>query len=447
MTSGTFSAPMGLEKDIVSKHILGEANEVFLESAEYWEKNQAEKLGYNNNLDRVIKFSKEKRQKFFEGEHKFPREKIDEMEDVLKKITSKLSLHPKIYEVEAYLKVKSSERYFVNSDGSEIFTNYNRYGIYIVPKAVDKLNLLIPYYDSIFWSTDLDKMPSPDKLMEMGEKGVKNLLEVIKSPIEKSGPYPAIMMGRIHGILWHEVIGHALEGHRMQEDEEGNMTTEFKERIGEKIAPEFLSLYDDPTIEDLNGHYKFDEEGIPGRRVTLVENGILKNYLHSRQSAGFFETKSNGHARNEDTEDPVPRMSNLVVKSTNEISFEELKEDLIKLCKEQGRPYGLIMDGLGHGFTIPDESFFNVFPEDIFRIYQDGKMQRVRGIKTVGSPSNILDNIVKTGKNYEVFNGVCGAESGLIPQTNTAPEGLIKSIVVGNISRSEYPKIRNKVIK
>ena len=447
MASGTFSAPMGLEEKIVSKHILNEANEVFLECAGDWEEKQAKKLGYNTNPDRITKFSEEKLQKFLGEAKVFPREKMGEMEEILKRVTGELSSHSGIYEVEAVFRVNSSERYFVNSEGSEIFTNYNRYGIHIIPKAVDKINLLIPYYGVAFWSTDVDKIPSYEQLMEMGETGIKNLLETVKAQIEKNGIYPTIISGKNHGILWHEVIGHALEGHRMQEDEHGDMTTVFKERIGERIAPEFLDLYDDPTMESLDGYYRFDEEGVPAQKVVLVEKGILKNFLHSRQSAGYFKTNSNGHSRAERTDDPVPRMSNLVVKSSNESSFEELKEDLIRICKNQGRPYGLIMDGLGHGWTLPDEGFFNVFPEDIYRVYNDGRMERVRGIKTIGTPNQMLENIIKTGRNYQLFNGVCGAESGIIPQTNTAPEALISLVEVESISRGEYSKIRNSIIK
>jgi len=448
IASGTFSAPMGLEGKIISRYIANEASDVFWDCVEDWEKKHSRKIGYNENKDKVINFSTEKPQKFFDKENIFPKEKFDEMEDILKKVTEKLSSHSRIYGVEGRFLANSEERYFVNSEGSEIFTNYNRYGIYIVPKAVDEKNLLIPHYAFVFWSTDINKMPSYDELMEKGETGVKNLLDIIKSPIEKNGAYPTIMFGKNHGVLWHEIIGHALEGHRMQEDEYGNMTTLFKGRVGKKIAPDFIDIYDDPTIKDLDGHYKFDEEGIPAQRVVLVEKGILKNFLLSRQSAGYFKTKSNGHARANDTSDPTPRMSNLIVKSSNEAPFEELKEDLIRLCKKQKKPYGLIMDGSSGGWTLPDEGgYFNLFPEHIFRVYTNGKMERVRGIRTIGTTDQILENILKTGKNYQLFNGVCGAESGTIPQTDTAPEVLIRDVIIESVPRSEYIKIRNPVVK
>lgn len=212
------------------------------------------------------------------------------------------------------------------------------------------------------------------------------------------------------------------------------------------MPPGFLSLYDDPTLPGYDGSYRYDDEGVPAQRVVLVENGILKNYLHSRETAGKFghklgkPMKSNGHARADNRGQPTPRMSNIVVKSENERSMEELKEMMLKECREKGKEYGLMLLGTSGGFVVPELSFFHTFPKKIIRLYTDGREERVKGIYLVSTPYQMLDNIVATSDHYDTFQGTCGAESGWIPSTEIAPEAYIKSVEYGIIPRSEYRK-------
>jgi len=197
-------------------------------------------------------------------------------------------------------------------------------------------------------------------------------------------------------------------------------------------------------LPDCHGSYKYDEEGVVGQRVCLVENGILRNFMHSRESAGKLgkslgiSVVSNGHARSSGYPAPVPRMSNLVVRSANEHSMDELKEMLFLECRKRRKPYGLMITGLPSGFVDFGGSYFHTQPQKIYRLYVDGRIERVKGLYLVSTPYTLLDNIVATSCNYAVNNGYCGAESGLVPGTETAPDAFIKSVEFGLIPRSEY---------
>ena len=95
---------------------------------------------------------------------------------------------------------------------------------------------------------------------------------------------PAILSGRAAGVFFHEIFGHRVEGHRQKDETEGQT---FTKSLGTKVLPEFLSVIFDPTRRkangvDLNGYYRYDDEGVPARRVALVENGVLKTFLMSR---------------------------------------------------------------------------------------------------------------------------------------------------------------------
>ena len=347
--------------------------------------------------------------------------------------------------------------YFVNTEGTKVFTHYTRFSLGITFFSYDSENSAIPLSQS-FHTMDLSKLPDKEQLIESGEQLRKDLSEIVRAPVQRNGLFPAILDYENHGVIWHEAVGHALEGHRMQEDDFSYSVSLFNGKIGEKIAPDFLSLYDDPTIKTLDGHYKFDSEGVRAQKVMLVENGVLKNYLHSRQSAGYFKTSSNGHCRESidnvtinpmqtlRNPGPCPRMSNLFVKSSNEASFEELKENLIKLCELQGKKYGLLLKECGGGLALPEESFFKTYPAHVYRVYRDGKIERVRSIYIVGTPYQILDNIIQTSDQYGLFNGTCGAESGWVPSTQTAPDALVKSLEVNTIPKETYPEMRSPVI-
>ena len=109
---------------------------------------------------------------------------------------------------------------------------------------------------------------------------------------------------RATGVVFHEIFGHRIEGQREKRENEGQT---FREKIGQKVLPEFLSVHADPTARklgplELAGYYKFDNEGVKARRVTIVENGILKNFLMSRlPSMGSPNRTATGVGRRDST--------------------------------------------------------------------------------------------------------------------------------------------------
>lgn len=432
------------------------ANYNFWDSVDEYEARYGNTLGVNNRRDKYLYFSREPAQHFIEDE-KVVDVDWKGIEEMLKDVSRTFSRYPEIWTSTLALAINNDGNYFVNTEGAKIFTSYARYSLGITMYSSDKDNLAIPI-TAAMQSIDLLKIPTKEQLLELGEGLREELSEIVRAPVQRNGLCPAILDSKNHGVIWHEAVGHALEGHRMQEDDFNGSVGLFNGKIGEQIAPAFLSLYDDPTVETLDGHYKFDSEGVAAKRVSLVDKGVLRDYLHSRQSAGYFRTQSNGHCR-ESIDDvavdpvnrsrikgPCPRMSNLFVESSNEASFEELTENLIKLCEIQGREYGLILRECGGGVAMPKESFFNTYPTHVHRVYRDGSVERVRGIYIVGTPYQVLDNIIQTSDQYGLFNGTCGAESGWVPSTQVAPDALVKSLEFNTIPKDNYPEIREIVL-
>jgi predicted Zn-dependent protease len=244
-----------------------------------------------------------------------------------------------------------------------------------------------------------------------------------------------MLSGRASAVFFHEVLGHRLEGHRQKDQSEGQT---FTKKVNQRVLPEFLSVTDDPTLKELNGiglagTYDFDDEGVPAERVVAVENGVLKNFLMSRMPITNF-SHSNGHGRRQPGLMPTGRQGNLVVTSTKSVSDSELRAKFVEEIKKQGKPYGLYFEDIQGGFTLTQRALpqaFQVIPVMVWRVYADGRPDElVRGVDIVGTPLLSLNNIILTGDKLQVFNGVCGAESGQVPVSAAAPAMLFSEIEV-----------------
>jgi hypothetical protein len=144
---------------------------------------------------------------------------------------------------------------------------------------------------------------------------------------------------------------------------------------------------------------------------------------------------SNGHGRAQAGLAPVARQGNLIVSSTSQLPFSQLREKLIAEVKKQGKPFGLIFDDISGGFTQTraevQPQAFKVLPLIVKRVYPDGRPDElVRGVDLIGTPLESFEKILATGDDFDVFNGYCGAESGWVPVSAVAPSLLIGQIEV-----------------
>lgn len=381
---------------------------------------------------------------------------MDYWENLLKKVCEKLSKE-KIMNPNTSLNLITSKRFFVNSEGTVIVDNFTRANITIAASLRCEDNLMLRDR-SVSWCNDVTKLPQEETLMMKAEEILSNLFDLEKAPNEKPKAFPTLVDGRNHGNIWHEAFGHGMEAHRHFEDDEepnifslmfgGEDVSPLKDRIGEKILPEFLTIVDDPTLKGQDGSYKYDEDGVKARRVLLIGKGRVIDYLHSRQSAGRFskiydgDFKSNGHCRagEDPLDEPVPRMSNLVVSSSKVYSLDELRAMMFEECERRGLKYGISLEDSSGGETRVEDSYFKEFPRKIFRLYPNGKKVRVRGLFIATNPFELIENIVATGGSNQIFRGQCGAESGYVPVTAIAPSALLRMVGFAEIPRSDYDK-------
>jgi TldD protein len=355
-------------------------------------------------------------------------------EERVRKYTAAFSQSPAVLNSIATFTALGANQYQVNSEGTKLAFGqvHYRLELFVQSKAPDGMD--INRYANFDW---LDPKDTPDDktILERVHTMIQETEALDRAPLVDPYAGPALLTGRAAAVFFHEVFGHRAEGFRQKDINEGQT---FTSKIGEKILPDFLSIKDDPTEAQLSGqmllgYYKYDDEGVPGQNVELVDHGVLKTFLMSRSPLVNIP-HSNGHGRRQLGYVPVARQGNLIVSSTRTVTNAQLRQKLIELVKEQNKPFGLLIDDIAGGFTFTGRGqpqAFQVLPLVVYKVFPDGRPdQLVRGVDIVGTPLVSLTKIVATGDTPDIFNGYCGAESGSVPVSAVAPAILISEMEV-----------------
>ncbi len=326
----------------------------------------------------------------------------------------------------------TEQKYFLSSEGARIKQYVTSCYVNIAGTVRAADGDLVPLHLSYYAPVPAE-LPADDKVFADVDNMVKLLNELRNAPLAEPYSGPAILLAPAAGVFFHEIFGHRIEGHRLKNEYDGQT---FKSRINEPVLPKTLSVVFDPTVnvvkgQPVNGAYQYDDEGVKSRQVVVVDKGILKTFLMSRTPLEEV-SHSNGHARAAIGNSPVSRQSNLIVESSKTSSMEDLRKMLLKECKRQGKRYGYLFKEVVGGFTVTDRynpNAFNIFPTLVYRIYTDGRADElVRGVDLIGTPLAMFAEIQAAANDRDVFIGFCGAESGSVPVSASAPSLFVRRI-------------------
>jgi TldD protein len=384
-------------------------------------------------------FSTEKPQVYIGKESVPPKFDHKEWEDRIRRLSAIFNKYPDIETSNVVLLVQDATRYFVSSEGSKLVDSRPLIRVLALgsTRSVDGMELA---RSETFDASTFDKLAPETEMVAKIEKIAQDLQKLKKAPVVEPFNGPALLSGRAAAVFFHEVVGHRLEGQRQRGENEGQT---FTKMVGQPVLPKFLSVEDDPTLTnlggvELSGNYSYDEEGEKSRKVELISNGVLKQFLMSRMPVkGFLQ--SNGHGRGQSGLMPVGRQGNLIVRSNKSVPDSQLRQELINEIKKQKKPFGLYFEDIAGGFTLTMRNMpqaFQVMPLMVWKVYPDGRPDElVRGVNIIGTPLNALNRIVLTGQKEEVFNGECGAESGSVPVAAAAPAMLFSEIEVEKVQQ------------
>ncbi len=406
---------------------------------DYYEK---KKVLVEQNLDQSLaSFSREKVLRKIENIQPvtFP---IVRWRNLVREISSLFAKKKRL--VDPYVRVQGVNlvRLFVNSEGSRFLTQDRFYEI-----AISSW-ILAPegHYLSAakrFYTRSIDKLPKKKELMKAADDLEKELLELRAAPPVDPYTGPALLSGQATGLVFHEALGHRLEGKRLRSRQEGRT---FANRIGTRILPEGVEVFDDPSLQDwkgqdLYGNYKIDDEGVPAQRVHLVEDGVLRHFLQSRTPIEGSK-HSNGHGRMERYQNPMARMANTIVEVRDPWTPEELEQALLEETIERGLDHAILIEGVSGGETRTDHYDFQAFKGTPTKAHlidvRSGKKKRIRDLQFIGTPLAILQRVLALGGPYEVDNSYCYAESGSVPVATIAPMMLVADLELQREAKKSY---------
>jgi TldD protein len=259
---------------------------------------------------------------------------------------------------------------------------------------------------------------SPEAIGKIAAEQALTLLEAREAP---AGNMP-VVVGNQGGLLFHEAIGHGLEGDGIVEK-----TSFFTELRGSKVAGELVTLSDDPTLRSLHGSYDMDDEGTPATRTVLIERGKLVGFLWDRRFARRANAKSTGNGRRQSFEHPpLPRMSNTVL-----APGDVTPEDIVRSTKR-----GLYAKAFRGGVVDQVSGTFTFHVQEGYLI-EDGKITApVVGASLVGKGVEVLRNIDLVGNDVAFWAGNCGKGGQWVPVTTGAPSLRLAEITVGGTEQS-----------
>lgn len=258
-----------------------------------------------------------------------------------------------------------------------------------------------------------DETP-PEKVIEAACRRAIIMLSARPAP---TGLMPVVLSSEAGGTMVHEAVGHGLEA-----DLADQGFSIYKGRIGETVASPLVTVIDDATLPGRRGSFSFDDEGIPAQRTVLIENGVLKAYMHNRMTAQRANTVSTGNGRRETYKfKPSVRMTNTFIKPGNDDGSSIIK----------GTDHGLLVKRMGGGQvnTITGDFVFEVVEGYLIKY---GKISDpVRGATLTGNGPDVLKKIDKVGSDLGFALGTCGKDDQGVPVGHAQPTLHIPEIIIG----------------
>lgn len=335
---------------------------------------------------------------------------IEEKVELLREIEREMRAEFVVNSRVAYVEMIRRFRYR-NSNGAEMYCEVPRSGI--VAQAVGKGKSLQFYSRRHMRAGGFEVAREAVEDVQIGSHILEVLKELINAPSPPSGKMNVLMDPSLGGVFIHEAFGHAVEADHILQG-----ASIVAGRIGQKVGADGVNVYDDPAIEEF-GFFPFDDEGIKANRKAIIEDGVLKSYLHSRETAAKLNGQP-GNARAQGVDVPIVRMSNTFI-DEGELSFEELLEEM----KE-----GVYLVGSRGGETNPATGYFHFNAQYGFMVRRGEIQEMVRDVSISGNTLEILHSM-KVGKGLEFNPGFCGKAGQLVPVSDGAPPTLVRALVGG----------------
>jgi TldD protein len=325
------------------------------------------------------------------------------------------SLSPEVVQVVGMYGDSVQERLIATSDGRWIEEGRPR--IRLVAQVVAARDGVIQtgfFGPAACAGVELFDRYSPEAIGRKAAQRAVTMLDSIPAP---AGEMAVVLAPGMGGVLFHEAVGHPLESDAV--DKEASV---YRGLIGTKCASEIVNGVDDATIPNGWGSFDFDDEGEPGQRTVLFEDGVLHGFLFDRLRAEKEGVGSTGNGRRESyASPPIPRMTN-----TNILDGAAKPDAVIEDTAE-----GVYVTSLGGGQVNPASGDFVFGVSEGFRIENGIVTTPVRGANLIGRAIQVMSAVDAVADDFDTWEGVCGKDGQSAPVGSGSPTLRIARITVG----------------
>jgi predicted Zn-dependent protease len=407
--------------------------------------------------ERVPDFTKGAATSFYAGQES-PAIQTDRWIQTVEKLSSLFPAQPLIMKSKVTANVTIENSYYVNSEGAEVIEPETSAQLLVAAVAYADDGMPVGDYLS-YAASSLEELPAMERMQNDIHAMIQDLLTTRSAPVAEDYSGPVLFTGQAAGDLFVQGIARFLCGTKTPLSDRDQISSllgpmsenPYLKRINRRVASNFISMQAIPTLKNYNGmkllgSYEIDDEGVRGQDVQLIQDGMLKNLLTTRTPVKGFN-QSNGHFRGGS---PVPSVIHIT--STNGLSSEDLKQELIDAIEDEGLPYGYIVKGLTPPSEVAELAGSNILssvlsqsgapaptqftltrPCSVLRVYPDGKEEPVRGIEFRSLNISALRNIVATSDDEIVYNYPASAAGSA-----SSTLGSIVSLLGGGMLSADY---------
>jgi len=376
-----------------------------------------------------------------------------------------LRAFPEIQESRVTYYLVYTTEYLLTSEGTEIRTNHSYAAIEAGLNTLAPDGMQLNHYYATYAQKPAD-LPGVDAVKKGLNVAGSELMALRSSAPAQDYTGPVLFEARAAAPLLAQILGPAMNGARppiafqpVMEQFLSNIgaRSDWAGRVGARVLPTSVTITDDPTAKDykgtpLIGGYSVDEEGVQAQKVTVVENGVLKQMLMSRRP-GEDGNQSNGHGRSAFLSDPKPTMSNLFFVSSETQSPADLKKKFLDDCKSEKLQYCIVVREMDNpSLSLLHQDDFSELlasfgggagtgdrlPLVVYKIYpDDGRMELIRGARIIGLTSRQLRNLEGVGNDEYVYNYMQNQTAGFagtaLGAFGSAQSGLPAAVVAPSL--------------
>jgi TldD protein len=343
--------------------------------------------------------------------------------------------YPAVQSLSGSARFAAINEYFVNSEGTVTRSGRSTYTVSIggSTQAADGMRLSRNPY----WTVGRpEELPTREALLADTKKTLETLVALREAPIaEEEYHGPVLFAADAADDMFAGLVGSNILGRKPQPGSPKRTTGAFDTSYKAHVLPVFLTVVDDPTVQQFQGQslvgsYAVDSEGVRAQAVTAVDKGILVSYLLGRMPLRDFPA-SNGHGRTGPGGIPQPSIGNLFIRTSQPQGAAALRQQVLEMVRAQGKPYGYRVETLGPGNS----------PRLLYRIYEkDGHEELVRGaVFSELDIRTLRNNLIAAGDDPLVSNRASGLPAAIISPSVLFDELEVKRADTSKDKLPDYP--------